>query len=250
MLGAHEAVGAHLDVVEVQLPLQVRVARGGGDVRALQPRRVHVDDEQRQQTAAGLLVGAGARHHEQRVGVLDAGDEDLRPAQHVGAVALGGRHREVVRVRARVGLGDGEGDLEVASADATQPAVLLLGIAVTREHAPGDGGRDHDEQERGSRARDLLPHGGQLGHSAPAAVVLLGDVHAEVALVGEGRPQLGRRLAALDLLPDVGGAEVRADPEHRLAQQRLLLGGDEGESGHGLGGHGGPSITARGRGLA
>jgi hypothetical protein len=77
VLGPHQAVGVNLDVVEEQLPLHVGVAGRGREPLALQAGRVDVHDEQRQQAAPGLLVGAGAGDHQQGVRVLHARDEGL-----------------------------------------------------------------------------------------------------------------------------------------------------------------------------
>ena len=116
-------------------------------------------------------------------------DEHLLAADPVAAVAVGRRARgDVVRVRAGVGLGDRERDLRRARRDAAQPAVLLLLGAVAREDRARDRRRDDEQQQRAARGRELLADRGQLGHPAPAAAVLLGDVHAEVALLARARP--------------------------------------------------------------
>ena len=100
--------------------------------------------------------------------------------------------------------------------------------AVPREDAAGDRGRDDEQQQRAAGARQLLAHRGELGHPAPAAVVLLGDVHAEVALLAPARPTArvgGRPASCFDRM--YARAERRRDPGHGLAQQALLVGRDQ-----------------------
>ena len=65
-----------LDVVEEERPLLVGRAQRGRDVLALEPGRVDVDDEQQRQAERAVVV-ARARDDEDRVRLLDAGDEGL-----------------------------------------------------------------------------------------------------------------------------------------------------------------------------
>ena len=64
------------------------------------------------------------------------------------------------------------------------------------------------------------------GHAEPAAAPLLGQVHAEVALLGERVPQLGGRLAGRVLLARVVLGEAVADAAHGCADLALLVGRD------------------------
>src|SRR5439155_3788819 len=87
---ADQPLGRHLDVVEEELPLLLRRPQRGRDVLALEPRRLGIDEEQQWQAERAVLL-ALAGDDENRLRVLDAGDEGLGPAQQVGAVAGAGR---------------------------------------------------------------------------------------------------------------------------------------------------------------
>ena len=107
VLGAEQAVGRHLDVVEEEEELLLGRADLHRDERALDSGRIGVDDEQRQ-AAPGVLVDAGARDDEHRVGLVDAGDVGLGAAEPVDVAVARRGGREVVAVGAGVGLGDRE----------------------------------------------------------------------------------------------------------------------------------------------
>ena len=137
---------------------------------------------------AVLLALAG--DDEDRVGVLDAGDVGLRAAQHVARRSSARRGRELVRVRPASGSVIANATRVVPGGDpGSQSLALLLG-AVPDEDRADDRRRDDDQQQRAAGGRDLLADRRQRAHPEPAAAVLLGQVDAEVALLGERVPQL------------------------------------------------------------
>jgi hypothetical protein len=241
-LAADQAVALDLDVVEEEQPLLVRARRDGRDLLALEAGGVGVDegDDRQAERAVGL---AHARDDQDRVGLLDPGDERLLAAQRVAVVGADRGRGDVVRVRAGVRLCDRKGDLGRAGADPAQPALLLLRRAVADQDAADDRRRDDDQQQAGAGRGDLLADRRERGHPQAAPVVLLRDVHAEEAAARELVPQLGRRLAPLPLLARVRRAELRADARHGLPDPRLFVGRHEGQCGRGGlgGGHGGGS---------
>ena len=193
-LAADQALLLQLDVVEEERPLLVRADVRHRDRVAGEAGRVDVDEAERRQ--AELTVGQAAAGHDQhRVGVLDARDVGLLAVEEQLVAAALERGGEVVRVGAGVGLGDRERDLGRARRDAAQPMVLLVVGAVAGQDRADDRRRDDDQEQRLAGRRDLLADRGEPGHAEPAAAPLLGEVDAQVALLGERVPELGGRLA-------------------------------------------------------
>ncbi len=135
-----------------------------------------------------------------------------------------------MRVGAGIGLGDRERDLRRARGDGGEPLVALRLGAVAGDDRADDRGGDHDQEQRASGGRDLLADGLEGVHAEPASAVALGQVDAEVALLGERVPELGGRLVGLDDPPVVvRPAERLADAANGVADRDLLVGRDDGE---------------------
>jgi hypothetical protein len=96
-----------------------------------------------------------------------------------------------------------------------------------------DGGGDDDQKQRAPRGGDLLADGLERVHAQPPAAVALGEVDAQVALLGQLVPELARRLVRLDDPPRVCLAANRsADSANGRADLALLIRLDEGQRDH------------------
>ena len=181
--------------------------------------------EQRQRGTAVGAGRAGPGDDEDGVGVVDAGDVVLLPAQHV------------VASPSRAAVVASRWLLDPASGSVIAKTILLVplarpgsqrarcsGDAVGGDDLTGDGAGDEQQEQRGPVGRRLLADDGELGQPGAAPAVLLGQVDAEEAVVAEGVPQLGGRLAGLGLADVVVGAELLGDGTHRLAQGPVLVG--------------------------
>ena len=104
---------------------------------------------------------------------------------------------------------------------------------MARKDASDDGWRDDDQQKRAAGRGYLLTHRCERRHTEASAVVLLRDVHAEVAATRERVPQLERRLAGGVDAARVIRTEASRDRRDGLTQHRFLLGGHELQGGGG-----------------
>ncbi len=223
VLRAEQAVGGHLDVVEEEEELLLGRADLHRDEGALDAGRFGVDDEQGQAGGPGVLVDAGARDHEHRVGLVDAGDVGLGAAEPVDVAVAPGGGREVVAVGARVGLGDREHHLPTA-AETREPARALLAGTEARDQLGADPGRHQHEEQRTSLRGELLAHHHELAQAATTAAVLLGQVHREESGLGDGLPQLLGLPAGDRALVEVLVSERRRDPAHGRPKHHVLVG--------------------------
>ena len=122
----------------------------------------------------------------------------------------------------------------IANANLVVPAAMprsqrsfCSGVACLARMLPTIAGETTIRSNEQPRRRDLLADDRQRPQPEPAAAVLLGQVHAQVAALGERVPQLERRLAGLDLGPHVLAAELAADAADRLPHQHLLVGREQ-----------------------
>ena len=225
-LGADEAVGADLDVVEEQLELLLGRADLHRDERALEPGRVGVDDQDRQLRFAGLLVGARARDDDHARRFVDTGDVGLRPAQPVELAVACRSGGEAMRVGAGIGLGDRERHL-LARDHPGEPRLALLVGAEPRDQLGADRGRHQDEQQRAPLRSKLLADDRELGDPPTTPAVLFGQVHTQEPVVRHRLPELG----GVGAVADGGGVvvvpEARREVAHGRAQQLVLGGLDE-----------------------
>jgi hypothetical protein len=186
-----------------------------------------IDEEQRQPPAAGLLVGARSRDDDDAIGLVDGRRVDLLPLDAIDVAVERGGRREPVRVRSRVGLGDRERHPRLAGRHRRQPPLLLLGGSVRGEELAADRGRD-DQQERGRAGRsELLADDRELRDPGTGASVFLRDVDAEVAVLRELGPQLGRLPIAPRYLEVIGVPVAERKLTHRRTEQLLLVRLDE-----------------------
>ena len=189
------------DVVDEDLELLLRADDLHRDRGVLEAGGVGRHDEQARLELAGLRI-FGPRD-DQHVGrLVDAGDVDLLALEHpLVAVAAGGGG-DVVGVGAGVGLGDREGHRGGAVADAGEPPLLLLLGAVARDDRAADRRADDHHQQRAALRGELLADRGDVADAAATAAVLLGEVDAEVAGLGDLQPQLGGLLAGAGALDE------------------------------------------------
>ena len=157
VLGADQRVGGQPHVVEEDLELALGAdrspSRSGCSVK---PGASVGTTNSAGRSVAGLGV-LGAADDQHRLGLVDAGDEDLLALEDpVAAVAARGGG-DLVRVRPGVGFGDGERHGHRAVGDAGHPALLLLVGAELGDDRAVDGRRDHHHQQRRSPRRPSPP---------------------------------------------------------------------------------------------
>ncbi len=161
-------LGLHADLVEIAATLEAG----------------HVTLDAEQAEALGALLGIGAGHDEDQVGVDAVGDERLRAVEHPVVTVADGAGLDALQVAAGAGLGHRDGGDELAGAEAGQPALLLLLVGELDQV-----GRDDVVVQRESDAA-VAAERGLLGDDRvvaevlhPAAAVLLRHRHAQEALL-------------------------------------------------------------------
>ena len=73
--------------------------------------------------------------------------------------------------------------------------------------------------------RGFLDHDVVVGEPTASTAVVLGDVHAEEAGLGQGVPQLGRFVVARDDVLEVLAAELAHEAGHSCSQFWVMIGG-------------------------
>ena len=191
---ADHRVGGHLDRVEADRRVAVRVAVGEAwFVDDLDPLGVGLDEEERRQALVALDQ---VRHHDQDRGDVAGGDEPLLAVEDVAGGGRLGCRGDPRRVRAGIALGHRVGVAKLAAQGGAEVALRLVGAGVS----PDVVGVGNVPVDRVGAATELLGHQCPL-LQRPALAAVLGGVEA----TGQFRIE-GLSLDPLDRL--VGEATV------------------------------------------
>ena len=108
-------------------------------------------------------------------------------------------------------------------------SVAFRFVAVAFDDRADHGGGDEHLQQRQPGRAQLFLDDRQLGQAGAAAAVLGGDRRTHEAVLGECLPELVRGAVGGDDLGEVAMAEALGDVAHRLADQPVLVGLDQGQ---------------------
>ena len=150
---------------------------------------------QHEQRDALAAFAASAHHHDQQVGGVAVGDEDLAAVDHVVVALAAGAGADGFEVGAGAGLGHGDAGDQLAAGQPGQPALFLFLGAIVQDVVRGNGVHGHRAGDFG--ARQFVGHHQLVGQAGAGAAIGFGQLGQQETQRTERAPDLARDVTLL-----------------------------------------------------